>query len=49
MEARIKNMHTILGEAWGPMVALGKSLALLQESDRHARRRVTVMAAGTPG
>lgn len=27
MEARIKNMHTILETAWGPMVALGKSLA----------------------
>jgi AhpD family alkylhydroperoxidase len=27
VEARIKNLQTILGNAWGPMVALGKSLA----------------------
>jgi AhpD family alkylhydroperoxidase len=27
MEARIKNLQTILNDAWGPMVALGKSLA----------------------
>ncbi len=27
MEARIKNMHAILDDAWGPMVTLGKSLA----------------------
>jgi AhpD family alkylhydroperoxidase len=27
MEARIKNLQTILHDAWGPMVALGKSLA----------------------
>jgi AhpD family alkylhydroperoxidase len=27
MEARIKNMQTTLSDAWGPMVALGKSLA----------------------
>jgi AhpD family alkylhydroperoxidase len=27
MEARIKNLQTILSDAWGPMVALGKSLA----------------------
>ena len=27
MQARIKNMHTILGDAWGPMVTLGKTLA----------------------
>jgi len=27
MEARIKNMHTTLGDAWGPLVALGKTLA----------------------
>jgi hypothetical protein len=27
MEARIKNLQPILGDAWGPMVALGKSLA----------------------
>lgn len=27
MEARIRNMHTILGDAWGPLVALGKTLA----------------------
>ncbi len=26
MEARIKNMQTILGDAWGPLVALGKCL-----------------------
>ena len=27
MQARIKNMHTILNDAWGPLVALGKCLA----------------------
>lgn len=27
MEARIKNMHAVLGDAWGPLVALGKCLA----------------------
>ena len=27
MEARIKNLQTILTDAWGPLVALGKSLA----------------------
>jgi AhpD family alkylhydroperoxidase len=27
MEPRIKNLQTILNDAWGPMVALGKSLA----------------------
>lgn len=27
MEARIKNLQTILSDAWGPMVALGKSLS----------------------
>ena len=27
MEARIKNLQTILGDAWGLMVALGKSLS----------------------
>lgn len=27
MEARIKNLQSILNDAWGPMVALGKSLA----------------------
>jgi len=27
MEARIKNLHTLLNDQWGPLVALGKSLA----------------------
>jgi AhpD family alkylhydroperoxidase len=27
MEARIKNLHTLLSDQWGPLVALGKSLA----------------------
>ena len=36
MEARIKNMHTILSDAWGPLVALGKTLAtsLIPEKTR---------------
>jgi AhpD family alkylhydroperoxidase len=27
MEARIKDLHTLISDAWGPLVALGKSLA----------------------
>jgi len=27
MEARIKNLHALISDAWGPLVALGKTLA----------------------
>lgn len=27
MEARIKNLHMLISDAWGPLLALGKSLA----------------------
>ena len=34
MEARIKNMQTILNDAWGPMVTLGKCLATSPVPDK---------------
>lgn len=34
MEARIKNMHTILSDAWGPLVTLGKTLATSPISEK---------------